>query len=344
MSLPATDDFNRVNANPAGGNWSVASPSGNVQISSNRLSGVSGGSGGFAYWNADTPGNNQYAQCIMPDALSASGGPAVRIQTGTGTRDGYRYNVSAKTLVKWVGGTSTTLQTMTDTVSNSAVYKLEVSDTTLKVYKNGVQLGTDVTDSAHSSGSIGVYQNALTSVFDSWEGGNFTGTNVTADNSTQANASTSGTIGQENIITAGNSTQANASSSGAIVQTILGEVTADNSTQVNESASGGVIQSQTVAADNSTQANTSPSGAVTMTHLLAATNSIQVNLATTGSVAQSQVLTAANSVQVNLSDSGRMLLTPGYWYNESAEISPWVINPDGSTIWSHSPPTTSIWS
>jgi hypothetical protein len=280
----------------------------------------------------------------MPSAGNESGGPAVRIQTGTGLRDGYRYNVSSKTLTRYVAGASTVLQTMTDTVSNTAVYRLEVFGTTLRVYKNGAQLGTDVTDSSHSSGSIGVYQNALTSVFDDWEGGNFTGTVVTADNSTQVNTSDSGAIGQTNVVIADGSTQANTSSSGAIVQTILGEMVADNSTQVNESTSGSVTQAQSVTAGNSTQANTSTSGAIAMTHALNATNSIQVNLGATGAIIQSQIMAANNSVQVNQSNSGRMILTPGYWYGQVFLPDAWVDEPNGSTTWTPSPPTTSIWS
>ena len=340
MTLPVSDNFNRTNANPAGGNWTPATTN-VIQILSNRLVGVSGF--GFSYWNADTPLGAQWASCKMPNSAARSGGPAVRIQVGTGTREGYRYNVNDGTLSKYVGGTGTVLQTITDTPSTTAVYKLEAIGSTIKVYKDGVQIGTDVTDTAWSSGSVGVWHSASSAEIDDWAA-DTAGTVVTAGNSAQANASDSGAIVQTNAVTAGGSTQANTSSSDAIVQTMLGEMLADNSVQVNQSTSGAVTQDTGVSAGNSTQANTSTSSAIAMTHVLSAVDSIQVNLSATGAIKQSQVIAAANSIQVNQSSSSRMLLTPGYWYGQAFLPDAWVDQPSGSTTWTPSPPTTSIWS
>lgn len=339
MTLPVSDNFNRSNANPAGGNWTPLTTN-VVQILSNRLVGVSGF--GFTYWNADTPNDAQWASCKMPNASARSGGPAIRIQVGTGSREGYRYNVNDGTLNKYVGGTSTTLQTISDTPSTTAVYKLEAIGSTIKVYKDGVQIGTDVTDTALSSGRVGVWHSSSSAEIDDWAADS-AATAVTADDSTQANSTTSGAIGQENIVTAGNSTQANTSSTGAIVQTMLGEMLADNSTQVNTSTSGYITQSQAVTSNNSTQANGSTSGAVAMTHALVATDNIQVNTSNNGAITQVQSLTAGNSIQVNQSSSGKMTWTPGYWYEEAAEIINWYGVPTDSSTWTPSPPSTSIW-
>ncbi len=339
MAFPVSDNFNRTNANPAGGNWTPATTN-VIQILSNRLVGVSGF--GFSYWNADTPLDAQWASCKMPNASARSGGPAIRIQVGTGSREGYRYNVNDGTLNKYVGGTATTLQTIVDTPSTTAVYKLEAIGSTIKVYKDGVQIGTDVTDTAWPSGRVGVWHSSSSAEIDDWAADN-AGTAVTADNSTQANSTTSGAIGQEHIVTAGNSTQANVSSSGAIVQTMLGEMLADNSIQVNTSTSGGVTQSQTVAAGDSLQVNGSTSGAVIMTHALTATDSIQVNVSTSGAIGQRQVLSADNSIQVNQSSFGRMLMTPGYWYDSSEYDANWNDETGTPLTWTPTPPSTSIW-
>lgn len=339
MAFPVSDNFNRTNANPAGGNWTPATTN-VIQILSNRLVGVSGF--GFSYWNADTPLDAQWASCKMPNSSARSGGPAVRIQVGTGSREGYRYNVNDGTLNKYVGGTATTLQTIADTPSTAAVYKLEAIGSSIKVYKDGVQIGTTVTDTAWSSGRVGVWHSSSSAEIDDWAADN-AATAVTADNSTQANSTTNGAIGQEHIVTGSNVTQANTSSSGAIVQTMLGEMLADNSTQVNTSTSGYVTQPQTITGSDVTQVNGSTSGSIVMTHALVATDSIQVNASDNGAITQVQALTAGNSIQVNQSSSGKMTWTPGYWYEEAAEIINWNGVPTDSSTWTPTPPSTSIW-
>jgi hypothetical protein len=60
MALPASDNFNRSNANPIGGNWTTVPGLENVQIVSNQLTGTVSPS--VAYWNPDTPNNDQYSQ------------------------------------------------------------------------------------------------------------------------------------------------------------------------------------------------------------------------------------------------------------------------------------------
>jgi hypothetical protein len=339
MTLSISDDFNRSNVDPIGGSWAPLDGSTTAKIVSNKAMASSAYS--LTYWNATTS-NDQYAQCKSTVSGDYYSGPAIRMQVGG--FDCYLYLIATGDLYKYAGGSPTILGNSGDTGNTTSVYKLEAIGTALKVYKDGSQI-ISVTDSSHSSGYCGFHLSTSTCAVDDFAGGDIdTSTQVTADNSTQSNASTNGSIAQSQTVTAGDSTQANTSSSGAIVQTMLGEMLADNSTQVNESTPGGITQAQTVTADNSIQVNTSTDGAIAMTHTLSAAGSIQVNLSATGLIAQSQVLIATNSIQVNLSDSGRMLLAPGFWYEESAEISPWVINPDGTTTWSPSPPTTSIWS
>lgn len=137
----------------------------------------------FAIWNADSPGNDQYAQITTK-------------WTGPGNGTGYIYLIARATgsyatgtyywfwcdggsdcaLLKVVGnsGSPTTLGTANATTFVSGdVFKLECIGTTIKVYKNGSAIIT-VTDSAAASGTFGVgcWGVAATVKFDTFQGDN----------------------------------------------------------------------------------------------------------------------------------------------------------------------------
>jgi len=342
MALPVSDNFNRADSIPAGGNWSRTGYC-ETSIYNNTLR--SSSSYGFMYWNADIPQANHWAECKAVNASYRNCGPAVRI-TVDSSRNGYGYNVSTKVLFKYVNNTYTALQTISsDTPNSTSVYRLEATGTTLRVYKDGVQIGTNTTDSSHSTGRAGVFIAAATNPqVDDWAADNGASTYVTADNSAQANNSTSDAIGMTHAVTAGNSAQANASSSGAIVQTLLGNMLADNSIQINQSTSGGVTRPQTVTAGNSAQVNGSTSGAVGINYILSADFSTQANVSSTGSIGQTFAARADNSIQVNQSTSGKMSLSPGYWYGDNEKISNWDNVLDNSTTWTPSTPIIRYWS
>lgn len=329
----ATDNFNRADANPVGGNWVTCTGSNDARIVSNQLKSSSTGS--YVYYNATTA-NDQYSQCVQAASVC---GPAVRLQ-GT-SRDGYFYHVNSATLYSRVSGTANSILTTGDTPSTTAVYRLEVIGSTLTVYKDGISIGS-VTNTDFTSGWTGIYIGSNTGKVDDWAGGD-SGQAMTADNSTQTNSSDSGAIVQTNVVTGSDVTQANSSTSGAIVQTMLGEMLGDNSTQVNTSTSGYVTQPQTVTGSDVTQVNGSTSGTISMTHVLVGTDNIQVNTSNNGAIIQVQTLSAGNSIQVNQSSSGKMTWTPGYWYEEAAEILNWDDVPTDNTTWTPTPPSTSIW-
>ena len=69
MALPATDNFNRADSNPAGVPWVKVGLASDVRILTNRLT-AAGSVVGFVYWNADTPADDQYSQCIVPTSGS----------------------------------------------------------------------------------------------------------------------------------------------------------------------------------------------------------------------------------------------------------------------------------
>src|SRR5882762_1014528 len=96
MTIRATDDFNRANADPIGGNWTGFA--GNGAIVSNQLRQASaGGIDAYVVWNADTPPVNHYSRITFISSGNSGsdiedGGPAVRLTTGG---NGYLFNIQS---------------------------------------------------------------------------------------------------------------------------------------------------------------------------------------------------------------------------------------------------------
>ena len=176
MALPATDDFNRTNANPAGGNWTTLKDLSAIQVSSNTVKGTSGESD--AIWNADSFGNDQYSQItlVTNDNDGWRWGVLVR---GAGASATTAYVLRANTwsaegcgLSSWVAGSLSLLQTVSQIIGAGTVIRLEAQGTTLRIYDDGVQIGTDQTNSSIASGSAGISMLNTTAAADNWEGGN----------------------------------------------------------------------------------------------------------------------------------------------------------------------------
>jgi hypothetical protein len=169
MPAVATDNFNRADGS-LGSNWTDQEPG--SAIASNEVTG-SGGDGGFnhAYWNADAFDDDQYAQIVIKTTGTYIG-PSVRC---SGLNKAYLLQTtgSGSTLFKWDTG-FTNLGSY-GAVSANDVVKLEVTGTTLKVYINGAQNGSNATDSGLASGSAGIYTAGTTARADDWEGGNVGG-------------------------------------------------------------------------------------------------------------------------------------------------------------------------
>jgi hypothetical protein len=162
VALPASDNFNRADASPAGGNWT--GDNNNVRVISNTLAGtVSGFS--IGHWNADAFGTDQYCQCKL-DTISSgnAGGPAIRVTAS----NCYLFSArpASSRIDKVVSNTRTTLQTLPATaVANDTAY-IEVVATTLKAKINGVQSGTDQIDSSIASGSAGFFCDDIADTYD----------------------------------------------------------------------------------------------------------------------------------------------------------------------------------
>jgi hypothetical protein len=174
MALPASDNFNRADANPIGGNWTPTKNQ--CQIVSNAIQGVTFNYSA-AYWSADAFGNDHYAQ--MTTIQVSDGGPAVRMSAGPNS---YHFDAKAGTntvMQKDVGGSFTNLQSGLATPAVNDVCYIEAVGTTIKMKINGVQIGTNQTDSSLASGSAGFWTFDTSTRFDDFSADNIS-TGVTA--------------------------------------------------------------------------------------------------------------------------------------------------------------------
>lgn len=181
MTALATDNFNRANVDPIGGNWTTISTEGDLAIVSNAVTPHSLAVDSGAFYNAITWPNDQYSQLnlTVSSTTSAQGmGPAVRVASAAETY--YRVVLShAATLNvvlhKVVASSLSTLWSRTATFNDGDLVRLEVQGTTLRVFIAGTQVGADFSDSSSpiTSGSAGIgYSPAATSNSgDNWEGG-----------------------------------------------------------------------------------------------------------------------------------------------------------------------------
>lgn len=190
LNVLASDNFQRANASPIGGNWSPEVAGKTAKIVSDVVTNVTVSTQGDSYWNALTWNADQWSQ-VTVSSFTASGfiGPSVRMST-SGADTSYKF-VGAVTgsgvgtlgnwlLAKRVAGTQTTLFTAPLTVSAGDVLLLVVIGTNLYVYYNGTMVCT-VSDSSISSGAPGFNVDATSASpslqanasISAWSGGTF---------------------------------------------------------------------------------------------------------------------------------------------------------------------------
>jgi hypothetical protein len=154
MPLPAIDPFTGTNNDPLSANWTTLLNA--FVVANNRVRGTNVVDN-LAYWDADVFADDQYAQVKFHNDAGYVAGPCVRVAA---TR-GYwarAENSTTITLYRIDSGASfNLLQTMGSlTIVNDDVIRIEAEGTTIRVYQNGVQRGTDQTDATYSSGSAGI--------------------------------------------------------------------------------------------------------------------------------------------------------------------------------------------
>lgn len=181
MALPASDNFNRANQDPLGGNWTrlYSGTTNYPKLVSNKVTG-STSSRAVNYWNADSFNNDQWSE-IKLNALTVYCGCAVRaLSDGSTYSNAYVFIYINSTAVKLYKTTSTSLS-LTQIGSDYAIsmntgdtLKLAVSGTTLTPYHNGSAQATQ-SDSAFSSGAAGIICYGTSANLDDWSGGNVGG-------------------------------------------------------------------------------------------------------------------------------------------------------------------------
>jgi len=156
------DDFNRANANPAGGNWTTKGegflP---VQVLSSRLASTDSGGDSAAFWNAATLGANQFAQMTIAAKANPVGnwGLFLRLDNDASTYYHARhYAGSPWTRIYKVVATVATQIAGDDTTpwaTNDVIY-FEANGSDLVLKRNGGTI-LNVSDGAISAtGAIGV--------------------------------------------------------------------------------------------------------------------------------------------------------------------------------------------
>lgn len=174
----ASDNFNRADEDPIAGNWTIVE--GNVRLVSNTMAGPSAPADSLAYYNADTPQNDQFSEIVAATPSNNDWGVACRISAGA---NGYVFEVFDATpqFAKIVSGTFTQLNTLSPwtNVAAADVVRIEAAGTTLRAKVNGVEVGgSPLTDSSIASGGAGAFFFDNNVRLDNWQGGSLAATPV----------------------------------------------------------------------------------------------------------------------------------------------------------------------
>lgn len=174
MATLATDDFNRANADPIGGNW--VGHLFDFRIVSNRATPSDDGENSRARYTGTTPPNDQWAEAKIYGSSDLYTGCGVSIRISTSVNSGYHVVASPGEggsggnniyLGKYVSDVETEIWTRDapgGTFTTGGTVRLEAQGTTLRVFVNGVQVGTDSTDASLASGQCGLYYSSTGTV------------------------------------------------------------------------------------------------------------------------------------------------------------------------------------
>lgn len=208
MVTTYTEDFTGVAA-ALSGSWTQQRTSGTINRNGFGLGiGSVNAKDLFAYWSANTFGNDQYSQARIAGGLS-SGSQFVQIIVrangkGDGSYNNYLFYTDGVAgaghteVAKNINGTQITFRSFATTFAAGDVIKIGVVGTTITCYKNGVALGT-VTDASLTSGAPGVGVHGSTVTVDDWEGGSTVTTTTQAPVATVTVSPASASVVVSNI-------------------------------------------------------------------------------------------------------------------------------------------------
>ena len=186
MTVLASDIFDRANENPlAHGVWTTCSSEVAFQIVSNVATPTSTAStddGSFysgIAWPAD---QFSRAKLTVNSTAGAGAGVGLKVRQASGALTCYRLIVDHAalnnvTIERFVAGVATTVTgyPRTQAWTDGDTWELDVVGTTLRVCRNGVQVGADATDTNIATGSpgIGLSTTVTSASINDWEGGDF---------------------------------------------------------------------------------------------------------------------------------------------------------------------------
>lgn len=157
----ATDDFTRANATSLGGNWSDTTSTA-WQITSNRATRPSISTASVATYTATSLNGNQCSS-MKTIGWRTNEGPTINGDGATATGNIRAITGSCSsgtcTTVTVVKDSNTTLDTITGvSVSSTKTLSLvRINSTTVRVYLDTTQIGSDYTESSKTTGSPGMY-------------------------------------------------------------------------------------------------------------------------------------------------------------------------------------------
>ena len=192
MSILASSTFTS-DENPLseGGVWSTQTGEGVMEKSAGVARPTGFGDDSAANYNAVTWPDNQYCQAVLStDETESDRGPALGLRMSSSANTWYRITVShtsggtaAISIGRFLASAFTQRGTRDTTWTDGDTFRAEITgqgaSTVIKVFKNGVQVGTDLTDdaSAINSGRVGIGHGSLNlgtrADLDNWEGGDF---------------------------------------------------------------------------------------------------------------------------------------------------------------------------
>ncbi len=167
-----SDNFDRANANPIGGNWTTITSQSVVQIVNNQAVGTSTSVDSVAYWSANSFSATQCSRVTLgTDGAGMWAGPIVRAQTGSNSFYKFVTNQGIDYFYSLINNGSETVlgSHISSFPATGDVVTLCISGTTLTAYINGAAQSTR-TDSTLSSGYAGMTLTNTYLPLDNWAG------------------------------------------------------------------------------------------------------------------------------------------------------------------------------
>lgn len=175
MAVLFTDDYNRANG-AIGANYTELKAQ-TFSIVSNAVP-CTFGSDAAAFVSAVSWPADQYAQIAISAIAGASSdsGAGLMLRCDGTDQNYYRIviNTTQISIGRFLAGSFSEFTTRSATWTSGDVLKAQIVGTTMKIFRNGAQLGADITNSDLAAGSAGIaFSSGADGTIDDFEGGDF---------------------------------------------------------------------------------------------------------------------------------------------------------------------------